>query len=115
MREDLPSVTACFVATARGMAGVDEVAADLLPPGFGAAARVRIRRLAPFVPLVDFMRVRTRAIDDAILAAEARGVRQLVTLGAGLCARAWRMPGLAATRVYEVDHPASQRYKQARL
>lgn len=55
---------------------------------------------------------RTVAIDDAI---RARPGSQLVILGAGLDARAWRMPELATTTVFEVDQPASQRDKQDRI
>src|SRR4051794_5883087 len=40
---------------------------------------------------------------------------QLVILGAGLDARAWRMPELAHVTVFEVDHPASQRDKLRRI
>jgi methyltransferase (TIGR00027 family) len=61
------------------------------------------------------MRVRTLAIDEAVLAAARDGIRQLVVLGADLCARAWRMEGLADTKVYEVDYPATQDYKRTRL
>ncbi len=39
---------------------------------------------------------------------------QVVILGAGLDGRAWRMAELAATPVFEVDHPASQRDKRDR-
>jgi methyltransferase (TIGR00027 family) len=39
---------------------------------------------------------------------------QVVILGAGLDGRAWRLPELAGTPVFEVDHPASQRDKRAR-
>ncbi|MEB8340884.1 class I SAM-dependent methyltransferase [Streptomyces endophyticus] len=38
-----------------------------------------------------------------------------VILGAGLDTRAWRLTGLAHTDVWEVDHPASQQDKRARL
>ncbi|MQY21003.1 class I SAM-dependent methyltransferase [Nocardia macrotermitis] len=54
---------------------------------------------------------RTVAIDDAVREA---GNPQLVVLGAGLDARAWRMAELAGTVVFEVDHPASQGDKRAR-
>src|SRR5262249_14302227 len=40
---------------------------------------------------------------------------QVVVLGAGLDSRAWRMPELADIDVFEVDHPASQVDKQARV
>lgn len=55
---------------------------------------------------------RTVAIDEA-LRERVRG--QLVILGAGLDTRAWRLTDLARTDVWEVDHPASQQDKQARL
>jgi methyltransferase (TIGR00027 family) len=55
---------------------------------------------------------RTVAIDEAL---RARATGQLVILGAGLDTRAWRLPELARTDVWEVDHPASQKDKRARL
>lgn len=54
---------------------------------------------------------RTVAIDDAV---RERTAPQVVVLGAGLDGRAWRMPELAGVRVFEVDHPASQRDKRER-
>jgi methyltransferase (TIGR00027 family) len=63
--------------------------------------------------LVDHIELRTAAIDAALVAAAARGVAQLVILGAGLDARAWRMPELAAAVVFEIDHPATQGKKRA--
>ncbi|HEY4331259.1 MAG TPA: SAM-dependent methyltransferase, partial [Ilumatobacteraceae bacterium] len=39
----------------------------------------------------------------------------LVIVGAGLDGRAWRMADLAAVDVFEVDHPASQADKRARV
>jgi methyltransferase (TIGR00027 family) len=58
------------------------------------------------------MVVRTVAIDDAVRAAASP---QLVILGAGLDGRAWRMPELRDVIVFEIDHPDSQRDKQARV
>jgi methyltransferase (TIGR00027 family) len=56
--------------------------------------------------------LRTVAIDEAL----RRSVEaQLVVLGAGLDSRAWRMPELAATVVFEVDHPATQAYKVSQV
>jgi methyltransferase (TIGR00027 family) len=57
--------------------------------------------------------LRARFADDALAAAAARGVRQLVVLAAGLDAACLRHG--ARLRVIEVDHPASQRTKLARL
>ena len=55
---------------------------------------------------------RTISIDEAI---RGHAAGQLVLLGAGLDARAWRMPELARAAVFEVDHPASQQDKQRRV
>jgi methyltransferase (TIGR00027 family) len=54
---------------------------------------------------------RTVAIDDAVRSGPRT---QVVILGAGLDGRAWRMPELAASKVFEVDQPASQRDKRER-
>lgn len=59
--------------------------------------------------------LRTRAIDDALRYALARDVRQIVLLGAGLDGRAFRLPELAGCRVFEVDHPSTQRDKRERV
>lgn len=58
---------------------------------------------------------RTRWIDDALRAALAGGCRQLVTLGAGFDARAWRLPELRGARVFELDRAETQARKRARL
>jgi methyltransferase (TIGR00027 family) len=60
------------------------------------------------------LRTRTRFFDDAVLDAIAHGVPQIVILGAGYDDRAlrFRSPG---TRFIEVDHPATQIDKRARL
>ncbi|GIH09449.1 hypothetical protein Rhe02_75160 [Rhizocola hellebori] len=55
---------------------------------------------------------RTIAIDDAI---RDHAAEQVVILGAGLDARAWRMPELGRATVFEVDHPASQQDKLRRI
>jgi methyltransferase (TIGR00027 family) len=60
----------------------------------------------------ELMVPRTIAIDDAI---REWSNPQLVVVGAGLDGRAWRMPELATVEVFEVDHPASQRDKVARV
>ena len=41
---------------------------------------------------------RTRYIDDFVLKQYASGVRQFVILGAGMDARAFRLPGISAAR-----------------
>ncbi len=59
--------------------------------------------------------LRTAAIDEAVRQSVAEGTRQLVVLGAGLDARAWRMPELSDTVVFELDHPSTQAYKRTRV
>ena len=101
----------------------DPTALDLLPD----EARARVERFragvrpkgvrqrvahAHLKGLSEMMAARTVAIDDAIRSADAH---QVVILGAGLDGRAWRMPELCDATVFEVDHPASQRDKRARV
>ncbi|MBJ7903553.1 class I SAM-dependent methyltransferase [Streptomyces sp. DSM 110735] len=86
---------------------VDEVRAGTPPQGWQArTAYESVRACAEVVV------PRTVAIDDALRAGVSG---QLVILGAGLDTRAWRLSALAATDVWEVDHPASQQDKRARL
>jgi methyltransferase (TIGR00027 family) len=60
--------------------------------------------------------VRQRYAEDALDEAVVRGVARYVILGAGLDSFAYRRPDLAAVlRVFEVDHPATQQWKRARL
>ena len=59
---------------------------------------------------------RSRLSEDTLLAAIGRGARQVVVLGAGLDTFAYRRPAAAAdVQVFEVDHPATQRWKRERL
>jgi len=59
---------------------------------------------------------RSRYTHGVLAQAVAAGVRQYVILGAGLDSFAYRAGGLAgALLVFEVDHPASQQFKQAAL
>jgi methyltransferase (TIGR00027 family) len=102
MREGLPSLTAASVAYARAVTIDDPVAARVFP----WVVRGPIARLASF-GLVDHIALRTAMIDEAL----APGFPQLVLLGAGLDARAYRLPSLANACVFEVDHPASRALK----
>jgi methyltransferase (TIGR00027 family) len=58
---------------------------------------------------------RTRLFDDAVRRAMREGIRQLVLLGAGFDSRAYRLSGIDDVRVFEVDHPATQARKVARI
>ncbi len=66
-------------------------------------------------PMRFFIAARHRIAEDAVAAAAAAGVGQLVVLGAGLDTQAYRSPRGAAMTIYEVDHPATQAWKRARL
>jgi methyltransferase (TIGR00027 family) len=60
--------------------------------------------------------LRARYTEDALEQAVARGVRQYVIVGAGLDSFALRRPPWAGElEVFEVDHPATQRFKRERL
>jgi len=86
---------------------VDEVRANTPPEGWRERTVYESVRACAEVVVP-----RTVAIDEAL---RARLAGQLVILGAGLDTRAWRLPELAQTDVWEVDHPASQQDKRARL
>jgi methyltransferase (TIGR00027 family) len=58
---------------------------------------------------------RSRFTEERVAAAARRGTDQYLILGAGLDSFAWRSPLAARVRVIEADHPATQRWKQARL
>jgi methyltransferase (TIGR00027 family) len=64
--------------------------------------------------LRSFIAARSRFAEDALGDAYARGLRQLVILGAGLDTFAYRNPH-TELRVFEVDHPATQAWKRQRL
>jgi methyltransferase (TIGR00027 family) len=134
MRDDAPSRTAQWVAAARGMGRLwpedvrladDPYGLAFASPGLArlvdrtrdarpgrAEALARVPGLSLWIA---YMQVRTRLLDDAVRSFAAGGGRQVVLLGAGYDCRALRLPELAAARVFEVDHPATQRHKRAVL
>jgi methyltransferase (TIGR00027 family) len=65
-------------------------------------------------PMRLFIAARSRFSEDTMAACVARGVRQIVILGAGLDTFSLRNPHVGAT-VYEVDYPATQAWKRERL
>ena len=111
------SLTALAVATARALAGVDPYAHMFLPAWLSErvhdVSADKRRRAIEWLSLglVTHIKHRTIAIDEALAEAVARGVSQVVILGAGLDTRAYRLHELATAAVYEVDHPATQREK----
>ena len=77
---------------------VEQVRRGEQPPGTRERMRYEwVRAVAAVVV------PRTVAVDQAVTAA---GAPQLVVVGAGLDSRAWRLPVLASSTVYLVDHPA---------
>jgi methyltransferase (TIGR00027 family) len=60
--------------------------------------------------------IRSRYAEDCLAEGVARGLGQYVILGAGLDTFAYRQPGWAqALHIFEVDSPATQRVKRARI
>jgi methyltransferase (TIGR00027 family) len=55
---------------------------------------------------------RTRWFDDFFTAAQAADVRQSVILGAGLDARAWRLPWAKGSAVFDIDQPKVLDFKR---
>jgi methyltransferase (TIGR00027 family) len=125
MRESGPSHTAFRVATHRAVHQMldvprvfdDPLALTILGPDKAAEVRAHPARFDRS-PLARGMRAfvvaRSRFAEDALADAVARGVTQYVVLGAGLDTFAYRNP-FPALRVFEVDHPATQAWKRARL
>lgn len=56
--------------------------------------------------------VRSRYTEERLAALVREGLTQYVLLGAGLDTFAYRSPLAGRLRVFEVDHPATQRWKQ---
>jgi methyltransferase (TIGR00027 family) len=65
-------------------------------------------------PMRLFIAARSRFSEDTLAACVARGVRQIVVLGAGLDTFSLRNPH-AGVRVFEVDYPATQGLKRERM
>jgi methyltransferase (TIGR00027 family) len=99
--------TAMALLRAPERAVVERVRAGAGPPPWRERLEYELVRAT-----AEIMVSRTVCIDDAVRAA---GHDQVVILGAGLDGRAWRMGELAGADVFEVDQPASQQDKRARL
>ena len=109
-----PSLTAAGVARARAlMSRPSTVAGD---PESEARLNVDLGAdpdAAPG-PLFHHLAARTMFFDELTLAAATSGTSQVVIVGAGYDCRALRFRH-AGVRYFELDHPATQRDKQARL
>jgi methyltransferase (TIGR00027 family) len=126
VRQGEPSRSALTVASLRAvhqlldepLVFTDSIALPLL----GASAEAALRN-DPFVlndPISRGLRgalvVRSRFVEDELSRRVAAGVRQYVLLGAGLDTYAYRNPySDEGLRVFEVDHPGTQRWKQQLL
>ena len=133
MKAGRPSRTAHFVALGRAIADAglthvrgfrdptarafltDRSKQSLAKVEYAARAGIRSRRAEAARRLGDMIALRTAVIDAAVREAIAGGARQLVILGAGYDGRAWRLDDLKGVKVFEVDHPATQADKRARV
>jgi methyltransferase (TIGR00027 family) len=131
----LPTATSMGVAALRALysaapppVGIvrDPFAARLLPWPLDAALRALDRRPRLALTLHRALRpvtacmstnlpLRTLAIDAALEQAVAGGARQVVLLGSGLDARAWRCEGLGEVAFFELDREAAHAFKRRRL
>jgi methyltransferase (TIGR00027 family) len=114
MEDGGPSITARRVAAHR--LGFTRVPAPYGDPAAddSLATEVAAGREAPLNRMHDYLAARTSFFDRIVVAAIARGVRQIVVGAAGYDGRALRYakPGV---RWFEVDHPATQQDKLRRL
>ena len=127
MKENRPSVTAERVAMRRAAHQLlddpkifdDPVALRIIGKESALALQADPRQyestpLSPY--LRAFVAARSRYAEDELARGARRGVRQYVILGAGLDTFAYRNPYPKGTlHVFEVDHPATQAWKRARL
>ena len=121
-----PSRSAMLTAAARALHRADgppwvlddPFAAGLAGEG-GDAMVDRVReRLSPVAlsGFVHWVALRGRFTEDLVAAAAGEGIDQYVILGAGLDSFAYRHQRLVERlRIFEIDHPASQAWKRARL
>jgi methyltransferase (TIGR00027 family) len=97
----------------------DPLAIDILGSETAAAIRADPQRFetdrhARY--LRAFVAVRARLAEDQLARVREAGVEQYVVLGAGLDTSAYRIPRPELPlRIWEVDHPATQAWKQERL
>jgi methyltransferase (TIGR00027 family) len=135
VRKGRASQTAQFVSYNRALADLapsvpgfsDPVAQKFLGPRWtGNVGRMREKIAAGkarspfpiwFRGMGIFNQFRTVVLDHAVLdhaVPAALPLNQLVILGAGFDSRAWRLPRLESTLVFEVDHPDTQIVKRER-
>jgi methyltransferase (TIGR00027 family) len=97
-----------------GMVFADPLALAIL--GDDAEEALALAREAPERrALRFFIAMRSRFAEDSCRRAIGVGLRQVLVLGAGLDTFAYRLEGPADLRVFELDHPSTQRDKRRRL
>jgi methyltransferase (TIGR00027 family) len=127
MKETRPSATAQRVAMRRAAHQLldhpkifdDPVALRIIGQESASALQADAHRFETS-PLSSYLRAfvaaRSRFAEDELALGVQRGVRQYVILGAGLDTFAFRNPfPEGVLQVFEVDHPATQSWKRARL
>ena len=127
MKENRPSATAQRVAIRRAAHQLlddpkvfeDPVALRIIGKEGASALQADPRRFetTPLSPyLRAFVAARSRYTEEELALGVRRGVCQYVILGAGLDTFAYRNPHpQGVLHVFEVDHPATQTWKRARL
>jgi methyltransferase (TIGR00027 family) len=118
VREGEPSRTALGAALLRALhAELDDPVLFEDPLAWrilGADRESSVAQAQPRSRLRLFVAARHRYAEEWVAAAYARGTRQVVVLGAGLDTIAYRNPH-PDLAVFEVDHPATQAWKQERV
>jgi methyltransferase (TIGR00027 family) len=122
MEKEKPSATAQGAALVRALHQAlddepkildDPIAAPLVRQeleGHKLARRLIGRRIRAMFAL------RSRYAEDCLVESLSSGIGQYVLLGAGLDTFAYRQPDWARSlRIFEVDYPATQRWKRERL
>jgi methyltransferase (TIGR00027 family) len=105
---------AAHQAVEGGMVFADPLAVRIL--GDDAAHAIALARERPERrALRFFVAMRSRFAEDSARRAIEKGVRQILILGAGLDTFAYRLEPREGLRVFELDHPATQRDKRRRL
>ena len=122
---DGASQTAIFAAQVRAAHGLldpDPIFRDQYALALAGVSAAEVADLFAAIPggCANVARVlpsqRARFVDEEVERAVHRGVDQYVVLGAGLDSFAWRRSDLTTRLdVYEVDHPATQEWKRARV
>ena len=132
MLDEKPSRTAQGAALFRAIESLepeesrlcfDPLAKEFLDGPFKAVGASRVASQGMFKmlvkqgmgPLYGEVVVRTMYIDALLADRIVEGIEQLVIMGAGYDTRAYRCGALEAVRVFELDHPVTQRNKRERM